>query len=116
MLLPAGSKLYNQTNDSVTFMLSGHTNALPKLVIIKRKAGLNGSFSTYEIKVVIGKTQADGSVKNDITTYTRRSSPASVHGDATTANTALRTIANSGGFDSDVGGTLLLPGAADVAP
>lgn len=116
MLLPSGSKQYDVAPGSVTFTLTGHTAALPRIAIMKRKLPDANGYSTYSVKLVRGVAQVDGTVKNAIFELSVRNVKAQVAGDSTALVAALNSIIDSANFASDVGTTLALPGATDVTP
>lgn len=116
MQIPAGSKLYAQFGDQVVFALTGHTDAKPNLLFVRRKQANANGISGYLCRVVRGVTQADGSNENIVVTMEVRRVPNAVLADYTAAHGVVRSVAGSSNFDSDVGITSLLPGAADIAP
>lgn len=116
MLIPAGSKHYDIGAGTTSFILTGHTAVKPKRVDVRRKAPNAAGDSYYYVKVTTGVTQADGTIKNDVTEFSKRTTAASVLADTQACNNALRSILASANFDSDVGVSLSLPSASDIAP
>lgn len=64
--LPVGSWVQRPGEDSVTWALPGHTDAMPYIAIFKRRP-MTGETGLYQVKVVRAhKDTVTGSVKNQI--------------------------------------------------
>lgn len=116
MFLPIGSKQYDIFPNGIVFSLTGHTASLVRTASIKRKLPDAAGYSTYEIKLARGISQGAGlPAKNQLWTLTVRNVPGQVGGDTTALKAAMTDIMASVNFANDVGTTLTLPIASDVA-
>jgi len=116
MLLPAGSQIYSMSENKVVVMLTGHTVEKPRLLILSRTPRNSAGNFSYNVKVVRGVTQTDGSIRNRIIECIFRNVPAQTTADATDPTNILKTLMGTEGFASDSGITLLLPDFNDIMP
>lgn len=115
MLLPAGSSLYSMSENKVTFALPGHTETLPRILIISRtRSNAAGNFS-YELKNVRGVAQLDGTVANRTVTLSSRNVPNMSADDINVPMDQTEAIMATSGFNTQVGSSLIFPDGDDIA-
>lgn len=113
---PSGTKYFGSTGpDQVQFIRTGHTAALPKLEIYKRKQPRNGPTSEFSVTAVEASTDAEGVTRNTIITLSVRNVSSQ---NATTIKALLGrfgTMCSSADFQDDAVVELLLPAPVTTA-
>lgn len=112
-----GSALNDLGPGNVVFQLPNHTVALPRLVRFQRKATLPNGRGGYFIRSVVGVTQADGSVMNQLVTLDVVSVPGAVAANHQAGVDPIKAaISTSGlaGVCNDLFVYATLPSAADI--
>lgn len=116
-LLPAGSKYAGSTGvDQVQFFRPGHTAALPRLQIHKRKPANGKPTSECNVMLVHAVTGPDSVVRNAIAEFSLRNVAGQ---DATTIKAvvaALGTMLSNADFQDDCVVELLLPAPNAITP
>lgn len=115
--LPAGSKYAGSTGvDQVQFFRSGHTAALPRLAIFKRRPANGKPTSEYNVMLVHAVADAEGVVRNALVELSVRNVAAQ---DAATIKTLLGTLGtmcSNADFQDDAVVELLLPAPNAITP
>lgn len=116
-LLPAGSKYAGSTGvDQVQFYRSGHTAALPRLAIFKRRQAFGKPTSEFNVMFVHAVADAEGVVRNALVDINIRN----VSGqDAATIKAlvgAAGTMLSNADFQDDAVVELLLPSPSSITP
>lgn len=113
---PPGTKYYGSTGpDQVQFARSGHTAALPKLEIYKRRQSRGGPTSEFQVQAVEASADADGVVRNTLITLSIRSVSSQ---NATNIKAILGrfgTMCSNADFQNDAVEELLLPAPVTTA-
>jgi len=107
--LPVGSWMHRAGEDSVTWALPGHTDALPYIVIFKRRP-MTGETGLYQVKVVRAhKNTVTGAVKNQIMEINFRNVAWQVPADAAAAYDVLQGILADADLEAKATSTSALP-------
>lgn len=113
---PSGTKYYGSTGpDQVQFARTGHTSALPKLEIYKRRQSRGGPTSEYQVQAVEASADAEGVVRNTLITLSIRNVSSQNTANIKAILTRFGTMCSSADFQNDAVEELLLPAPVTTA-